>query len=112
MPPSRSCFPAPVTKEGSPMPLPMQGIDSTVLNPVELSALSILSQLAPDELAAIKHILHLGLPAVVGAQTLHAFVALCASSGMDLTPAGIAAFKQTHGLDNTGDNRGAIGPRL
>lgn len=86
--------------------IPTQGINPAILTEQERNALAILVNLSPDDLARIKNFLHLGLPAVVGVTTLHDFIAACTRP---LSTLGVSAFKDAHGLDDTGDNHGAIG---
>lgn len=91
------------------MPPTVQGIDPATLDDEQRHALAILTALSAVDLARLKNTMHLGLPAVVGPQTLAAFVALCQARGLDLSSDGVTAFKAAHHLDNTGTDEGAIG---
>lgn len=88
----------------------IEGIDPTILLGAQKNALRILAQLAPGDLATLKNAMHLGMPAVIGPQTLATFVATARERGLDLSDAGVSAFKAHHGLDDSGANHGAIGP--
>jgi GH24 family phage-related lysozyme (muramidase) len=91
------------------MPIPTQGVDTTQLDDAHRRALAILTQMTPVHLAQLKNVMHLGVPAVVGPQTLEAFVTLCGDRGLDLSAEGLTTFKAAHHLDDTGANEGAIG---
>jgi lysozyme len=94
------------------MTLPIQELDPTQLDEAHAHALALLVHLTPQDLASVKHLLHLGAPQIVGPQTLEAFMTLCQSAGRevrDFSTAGVSAFKRAHGLDDTGANHGAIG---
>lgn len=91
------------------MTVSVQGLDAAALSSVERNGLAVLAHLTPADLAALKHLLNLGMPAVVGPQTLAAFLELCRTKGLDLSDAGVNAFKEGHHLGNTGANAGAIG---
>lgn len=87
----------------------VEGLDMATLSPVARNAVAILTHVDGPHLAQLKNVMHVGFPAVVGPQTLTAFVALCQARGLDLSPAGVSNFKRAHQLGDTGPNEGAIG---
>lgn len=82
-----------------------ENINVDTLPERERIALAILAGLTDPQIATLKHAMHLGMPAVVGPQTLAAFVKLCEDRGLDLSPAGVLAFKQARHLGD-GDTIG------
>lgn len=78
--------------------IPIQGIDPSMLAGAQRNALAILMNLTLADLAALKHEMHLGVPAVVGPTTLTAFMGLAQLRGLDLSDAGVSAFKATRCL--------------
>ncbi|HEY4439860.1 MAG TPA: lysozyme [Candidatus Elarobacter sp.] len=91
----------------------VQNIDSSALSPGERNALAILAALPVDDLNALKTLMKLGTPGVIGPSTLAAFTKLATSPplSLDLSDAGVNAFKAAHQLGNTGASAGAIGPQ-
>ena len=89
--------------------LPVQNIDPASLSERQKNGLAILRNLTVDQLNRIKGMLKLSGPGVIGPQTLDAFVALAQQLGIDLTNAGVTAFKRAHGLGDTGALAGVIG---
>jgi GH24 family phage-related lysozyme (muramidase) len=95
--------------EGTEMTIAIIGIDPATLTPQERNGLAILSHVTPTDLAVLKNLIHVGMPAVIGGQTLHGFVALCAEREIDLSDEGVNAFKDLNQLGNEGADHGAIG---
>ncbi|NCS27753.1 MAG: lysozyme [Microcystis aeruginosa F13-15] len=89
----------------------IQGLDRRDLNEVENHALDILLNLPLANFNQIKQRLELDVPGVVGRTTLDKFIAFCQQKGLDLSEAGVNAFKDANGLGNTGLLRGVIGPQ-
>jgi lysozyme len=89
--------------------LPVQNIDTASLSERQKNGLAILRNLTVDQLNRIKGMLKLSGPGVIGPQTLDAFVALAQQSNIDLTNAGVTAFKRANGLGDTGALAGVIG---
>lgn len=88
---------------------PVQNIDIASLSESQKNGLAILRNLTADQLNRIKSVLKLGGPGVIGPQTLDAFVALAQRLSIDLTNAGVTAFKRANGLGDTGALAGVIG---
>ncbi len=89
----------------------LQGIDETQLEDKEHNALTLLQHLSFTQINALKRLMGLGEPGVVGPQTLATFVKFCENYGFDLSSQGISSFKETHFLGNKGDLAGVIGPQ-
>ena len=89
--------------------LPVQNIDPASLSERQKNGLAILRNLTVDQLNRIKGMLKLSGPGVIGPQTLDAFVALAQQLNIDLTNAGVTAFKRANGLGDTGALAGVIG---
>jgi GH24 family phage-related lysozyme (muramidase) len=87
----------------------VQNLDPASLTEAERNAFAILWHVSPDDLAALKHDMDIGIPTTIGPQTVTAFAALCLARGLDLSDAGVSAFKVLHQLGDTGPNHGAIG---
>lgn len=92
------------------MPVVIQ-VDRNTLTEIERNGLDILAHLPSDSVHEIKDILRLGMPDIIGTQTLKAFVELCTDHGLNLSTKGVNAFKDEHELGNTGDFHGKIGPQ-
>jgi murein DD-endopeptidase MepM/ murein hydrolase activator NlpD len=90
------------------MPVTVQ-LDRSTLNERETQALAILENLPDGALKDVKQILELGMPDVIGLQTVQAFLTLCQGLGLDLSTNGVNQFKDEHQLGNTGDLQGKIG---
>ncbi len=90
-------------------PIVLQGIDPAQLSTAEQYALDILQHLTPSQFNQIKVTLNLNSPGVLGPTTLAQFLALTQTRGLDLSEAGIIAFKDQHRLGNSGEHRGVIG---
>jgi lysozyme len=91
------------------VPILIEGLNRATLSEVERNAYDILTHIEAPDLAAVKHLIHVGMPAVLGPQTLTAFVEFCRTHGIDLTTDGVDAFKAAHNLGNTGANAHVIG---
>ena len=89
----------------------IEQIDTSSLSIEETYALAILQNLAVEQVDQIKQLLKLGRPGVIGPGTLSAFMRLCQKQGIDLSAAGVSAFKDQHHLKNTGTYQGVIGPQ-
>jgi len=89
----------------------IKAIDVSTLSTESKYALDILQNLPIEQVNKLKELLKLGDPGVVGPQTLAAFEQLCKSKGIDLTAAGVNAFKTEHRLGNSGQYQGVIGPQ-
>lgn len=87
----------------------VQGIDESKLFTEQAIALSILRNLTVEQLDTLKARLGLSHPGVIGPMTLDSFVAYFKDVGVDLTPAGVSAFKNAHNLTDTGVYQGVIG---
>ncbi|MEA2719191.1 MAG: lysozyme [Candidatus Eremiobacteraeota bacterium] len=87
----------------------VQNINTSRLDEEQQNGLAILSHLSVDDLNQIKTALKLSGPGIIGPQTLDAFVALAGTLGIDLTNAGVNAFKDAHQLGNSGALAGVIG---
>ncbi|MBW4694135.1 MAG: hypothetical protein KME27_20515 [Lyngbya sp. HA4199-MV5] len=87
----------------------IENIDPTKLSIEESYAFAILKHLPVEQLNQLKQLMKLGKPGAIGPGTLTAFIQLCQQQGFDLSTAGVGAFKETHRLNNTGTNQGAIG---
>jgi len=92
------------------MSTPTQQNLPTNLSVNQQNALAILSNLDLDEFNQLKDVMNLGVPGVIGPETLAKFIALCSRLKLDLTPAGVNSFKDIHRLGNTGPQHGVIGP--
>ncbi len=79
------------------------------LQPHEHHALDILENLPLEELNQIKAALHLNSPGVIGPTTLAKFLELAQARNLDLSEAGVNAFKEAHNLGNSGALKGIIG---
>jgi GH24 family phage-related lysozyme (muramidase) len=88
---------------------PVQNIDTASLSERQKNGLAILRNLTVDQLNRIKGMLKLSGPGVIGPQTLDAFVDLAQQLSIDLTNAGVTAFKRANGLGDTGALAGVIG---
>jgi GH24 family phage-related lysozyme (muramidase) len=77
---------------------------------VKQNAFAILSQIPVNDFNEIKAKLNLSIPGVLGQQTLDKFTEFCVGK-LNLTEAGVNAFKDKHGLGNTGALQGVIGPQ-
>ncbi len=89
----------------------IQAIDASTLSTESKYALDILQNLSIEQVNALKQRMKLGNLGVVGPQTLATFEQLCKSQGIDLTEAGVNAFKTEHRLGNCGQYQGVIGPQ-
>jgi GH24 family phage-related lysozyme (muramidase) len=91
----------------------VRNIDRTTLSEEARNALLILSTLPVEDVNVLKGLMHLSTPGVIGPQTVAAFAKLCAGPpvSLDLSNAGVNAFKQANGLGNTGPVAGVIGPQ-
>ncbi len=89
----------------------VQNVDRTTLSEEERNALAILAALPIADLDALKALLRLSTPGVIGPQTVATFAKLCAGPplSLDLSDAGVNAFKQANGLGNAGPLAGIIG---
>lgn len=89
----------------------IENIDEAALSVAEAYALDILTNVSVGELNRLKNAMALTTPGRIGPTTVKALVALCERLGLDLGEAGVNAFKDAHGLGNTGPVRGIIGPQ-
>ncbi|WP_421655951.1 hypothetical protein [Leptothermofonsia sp. ETS-13] len=89
----------------------IENIDASTLSTEEKYAFAILSNLPVEEVNQLKQRLNLGNPGVIGPGTLSAFLQLCKERGLDLSEAGVNAFKEKHHLNNSGLYQGMIGPQ-
>ena len=89
----------------------LQGLTRPLPSEVENNALDILVNLPLREFNSLKQLLELDIPGVVGPTTLGKFIILCNDEGLDLSDAGVSAFKTTHSLGNSGPLKGVIGPQ-
>jgi GH24 family phage-related lysozyme (muramidase) len=90
----------------------VRNVDRSALSPQGKNALAILAALPIDDFDALKKTMRLAIPGVIGPQTIAAFAKLAAAPpvSLDLSDAGVNAFKTAHGLGNTGAAAGVIGP--
>lgn len=86
-----------------------RGIDETQLEDKERNALILLQHFSFSQINALKRLMGLGEPGVVGSQTLATFVKFCENYGLDLSSQGISSFKETLSLGNKGNLAGVIG---
>ena len=91
----------------------IQNIDEASLDDTHKNALRILTSLPLAEFNEIKSALKLGVPSVVGPQTLDAFISTYTRDPykLDLSVSGVNAFKEARGIGNSGAYQGAIGPQ-
>lgn len=89
----------------------VQGIDRSIISVEEDNALDILVNLPLDKFNKLKELMELDVPGIVGPTTLEKFLQLCKSKGIDLSDAGVNAFKDQNSLGNTGPVKGIIGPQ-
>lgn len=87
----------------------VEGIDLTTLSTEEQNALLILENLPVAEVNHLKNMMELTVPDVIGATTLSAFLKFAHEHDLDLSEAGVNAFKDRHQLGNTGVVKGVIG---
>jgi GH24 family phage-related lysozyme (muramidase) len=87
-------------------------VEPSTLNEQERNALAILAALPVDSVNELKQTLHLSEPGVVGRQTVGAFLTFAQAPpcSLDLSDAGVSAFKTANKLGNTGALAGVIGP--
>jgi len=81
------------------------------LSAEERNALEILANLRVERVNRLKELMELDVPGVIGRMTVEYFARLCAEEGLDLSDAGVIAFKDRHHLGNMGVLRGVIGPQ-
>jgi GH24 family phage-related lysozyme (muramidase) len=89
----------------------IQGLDRSTLNIEENHALDILINIPLNDFNQVKQRLELDVPGVVGRTTLDKFIAFCQKKGLDLSEAGVNAFKNANSLGNIGLLQGVIGPQ-
>ena len=89
----------------------IQGLDRSTLNIEENHGLDILINIPLHGFNQVKQRLELDVPGVVGRTTLDKFITFCKKKGLDLSKAGVNAFKDANGLGNTGLLQGVIGPQ-
>lgn len=91
----------------------IEGITLDTLPTERRYALAILSTIPVDDLNQLKSLMHLSRPGVIGPDTLNTFLTLCTTPpvSLDLSVAGVNAFKDANGLGNTGPSKGVIGPQ-
>jgi len=89
----------------------IQGLDRSNLDIEENHALDVLINIPLNDFNQVKQRLELDVPGVVGRTTLDKFIAFCKQKGLDLSVAGVNAFKSANGLGNTGLLQGVIGPQ-
>lgn len=92
------------------MAVAIQNIDRSTLSIAAKHAFDILINLPISKFNQLKTLMNLTEPGVLGPTTLEAFLQLCIERGLDLSKAGLSAFKHQHFLDDTGSNEGVIGP--
>jgi GH24 family phage-related lysozyme (muramidase) len=92
---------------------PVRNVNRTTLSEEARNALLILSTLPVADVNVLKGLMHLSTPGVIGPLTVAAFAKLCAAPpvSLDLSNAGVNAFKQANGLGNAGPVAGVIGPQ-
>ncbi len=88
------------------MPVQIVRINEDQLGEQERNALDILVNLDVATLNQLKELMELSHPGEVGPQTLASFIALCGEERIDLSDAGVNAFKEAHGLGNRGPLQG------
>ncbi|MBD2102194.1 CHAP domain-containing protein [Leptolyngbya sp. FACHB-261] len=84
----------------------VQGIDESKLSAPARSALAILKSLPAEQVNEFKQTVGLSQPGVIGPTSPQAFVQFCEREGVDLSPAGISAFKASQNLEKSSE----IGP--
>lgn len=89
----------------------VEGIDRSTLAVEEDNALDVLVSLPVDKFNELKELMELDVPGVIGPTTLAKFLQLCKNKGIDLSHAGVNAFKDQNDLGNTGPVKGIIGPQ-
>ncbi|NJP10836.1 MAG: hypothetical protein HC866_16300 [Leptolyngbyaceae cyanobacterium RU_5_1] len=87
----------------------IENIDASELSTEENYAFAILKNLSVDQVNQLKQLMKLGKPGVIEPATVAALVQLCKQRGIDLSKAGVNAFKDKHRLNNMGSNRGVVG---
>lgn len=91
------------------MPITIEGLTRETMNEKARNAFDILTHVTPQNLAVLKNLIHVGMPAVLGPQTLTTFVQFCADHNIDLSTSGVDAFKAANNLGNDGLNLHVIG---
>lgn len=76
----------------------LQGINTEILSQEEEAALAVLTHLKAEELDELKNVLHLGMPGIIGPQTLASFKEVAGENGIHFTPKGINAIKELRGI--------------
>ena len=87
----------------------VEDINRTTLSTQEHNALAILENISEAELNELKKLMDLGIPNVIGSTTLSHFLKFVEEHDLDLSEAGVNAFKDRHKLGNTGVVKGVIG---
>lgn len=89
--------------------VPTPAIDASILTTEAKSALAILQNLSAEQVSKLQQQMQLEASGTVDLPTLTALVQFCKAKGIDLSTAGVNAFKTAHGLGNTGAYQGVIG---
>lgn len=89
----------------------VQGIDRSILSDEQGHALDILTNLPVNKFNQLKELMELDVPGIVGPTTLAKFLELCKTKSLDLSEAGVNAFKDQNNIGNTGAVKGIIGPQ-
>lgn len=89
----------------------VQGIERSTLSIEENHALDLLVNLPISKFNELKELMELDVPGIIGPTTLSKFLQFCKNEGIDLSEAGVNAFKDQNGIGNTGIIRGIIGPQ-
>jgi GH24 family phage-related lysozyme (muramidase) len=89
----------------------IQGLERSTLNVEENHALDILINITLNDFNQVKQRLELDVPGVVGRTTLDKFIVFCQQKSLNLSEAGVNAFKDENSLGNTGLLQGVIGPQ-
>ena len=87
----------------------VESINLTTLSTEEQNALAILENLPVAEVNHLKNLMELTVPDVIGPTTLSGFLKFAQEHDLDLSEAGVNAFKDQHQLGNTGAVKGVIG---
>ncbi|MGB5637096.1 MAG: lysozyme [Waterburya sp.] len=87
----------------------VESINPTNLSTEEHNALAILESLPVAEVDQLKNLMELTVSDVIGPTTLSEFLKFAQKHNLDLSEAGVNAFKDQHRLGNTGAVQGVIG---
>lgn len=87
----------------------IENMDTEQLSTEDSYALAILKHLSADQVSQVKQWLQIDRPDVIDGATLKALVQFCAQKGLNLSAAGVSAFKQAHFLNDSDTNHGVVG---